>query len=46
MRKSTPVIVYHISYDDGEEVPPPPPPPPTSPSPAPVFAHPIYSAFI
>ena len=36
MRKSTPVIIYHISYDDGEEVPPPPPP-----RPPPVFAHPI-----
>ena len=28
MRKSTPVIIYHISYDDGEEVSPPPPPSP------------------
>ena len=36
MRKSTPVIIYHISYDDGEEVSPPPPP-----RPPPVFAHPI-----
>ena len=36
MRKATPVIIYHITYDDGEEVPPPRPRPP-----APVSAHPI-----
>ena len=27
MRKATPVIIYHITYADGEEVRPPLPPP-------------------